>query len=69
MNQCRLSCGKEQQKWLSVDLGKIVDLNKLRLLQHHGKSIKPPQRKACYPEPEFTTWHVNEVFKGGYRDL
>ncbi|MDX5419148.1 MAG: HNH endonuclease [Hymenobacteraceae bacterium] len=39
------------------------------LLQHHGKSIRPPQKKAFYPNPDFTTWHVNEVFKGGYRDL
>lgn len=39
------------------------------LLQHHGKSINSPQKKAFYPNPEFTTWHVNEVFKGGYRDL
>lgn len=39
------------------------------LLQHHGKSIHPPQKKAFYPNPEFTTWHVNEVFKGSYRDL
>ncbi|MFD2512565.1 phosphorothioated DNA-binding restriction endonuclease [Pontibacter locisalis] len=37
------------------------------LKQHHGKSINPPQKKAYYPNPEFTTWHVNEVFKGGYR--
>jgi putative restriction endonuclease len=39
------------------------------LLQHDGKSIKAPQKKVYYPNPEFTTWHVNEVFKGGYRDL
>ncbi|MFD2245118.1 phosphorothioated DNA-binding restriction endonuclease [Pontibacter ruber] len=39
------------------------------LLQHHGKSITPPQKKAFYPDPEFTSWHVNEVFKGGYRDV
>jgi putative restriction endonuclease len=39
------------------------------LLQHHGKSINPPQKKSFYPDPEFTIWHVNEVFKGGYRDL
>ncbi|WP_242919475.1 phosphorothioated DNA-binding restriction endonuclease [Pontibacter liquoris] len=39
------------------------------LLQHNGRSIKPPQKKAFYPTPEFTNWHVNEVFKGGYRDL
>jgi putative restriction endonuclease len=39
------------------------------LLQHHGKSIKAPQKKAFYPDPDFTIWHVNEVFKGGYRDI
>jgi len=38
------------------------------LIQHHGKSIKPPQKKAFYPNPDFTAWHVNEVFKGGYRE-
>ncbi|WP_347159071.1 phosphorothioated DNA-binding restriction endonuclease [Pontibacter chitinilyticus] len=37
------------------------------LIRHDGKSIKPPQKKAFYPNPEFTSWHVNEVFKGGYR--
>lgn len=37
------------------------------ILQHNGKIIKPPQKKAFYPNPEYTTWHVNEVFKGGYR--
>ena len=39
------------------------------LLQHHGKSIQPPQKKAFYPNPEYTAWHVHEVFKGGYRDI
>ncbi|MCC9136963.1 phosphorothioated DNA-binding restriction endonuclease [Pontibacter silvestris] len=39
------------------------------LLQYHGKSIRPPQKKSFYPNPAFTFWHVNEVFKGGYRDL
>ena len=38
------------------------------LFQHHGKYIKPPQKKAFYPNPDFTAWHVNEVFKGGYRE-
>lgn len=38
------------------------------LIRHDGKSIKPPQKKAFYPKPEYTAWHVNEVFKGGYRD-
>lgn len=39
------------------------------LINHHGKSIKPPQKKGFYPSPEFTSWHVKEVFKGGYREL
>ncbi len=39
------------------------------LVQHHGKSIKPPQKKVFYPDPEFTIWHVKEVFKGGYREI
>ncbi|SIT82002.1 phosphorothioated DNA-binding restriction endonuclease [Pontibacter indicus] len=39
------------------------------LLQHHGKSIRAPQKKSFYPSPDFTIWHVNEVFKGGYRDV
>ncbi|MCJ8166178.1 HNH endonuclease [Pontibacter sp. E15-1] len=39
------------------------------LLRHEGKTIKPPQKKAFYPNPDFTIWHVNEVFKGGYREV
>jgi len=38
------------------------------LIQHHEKSIKPPQKKVFYPNPNFTAWHVNKVFKGGYRE-
>jgi len=38
------------------------------LIRHHGKALYPPQKKQYYPEPEFLTWHVNEVFKGGYRE-
>ncbi|MHA6247951.1 phosphorothioated DNA-binding restriction endonuclease [Pontibacter sp. CAU 1760] len=38
------------------------------LLRHEGKLIKPPQKKSLYPNLEFTTWHVNEVFKGDYRN-
>ncbi|HEY4652180.1 MAG TPA: hypothetical protein VIG72_12245 [Pontibacter sp.] len=37
------------------------------LLQHNGKVIKPRQKKFIYHSPEFTAWHVNEVFKGEYR--
>jgi putative restriction endonuclease len=39
------------------------------LLRHDGKSIKQPQKKAFYPNPEYTSWHVNEVFKGSYREV
>jgi putative restriction endonuclease len=39
------------------------------LLQHHGKPIRPPQKKAFYPSPDFTLWHVKEVFKGDYREV
>jgi putative restriction endonuclease len=39
------------------------------LIRHHGKSLKPPQRKEYYPALEFTDWHFKEVFKGGYREL
>ncbi len=38
------------------------------LINHHGKSLRPPQSKKYYPAPEFLQWHVKEVFKGGYRD-
>ena len=39
------------------------------LIRHHGKPLQPPQKKQFYPKPEFLQWHVNEVFKGGYRDV
>jgi putative restriction endonuclease len=38
------------------------------LIKFHGKSIKLPQRKNYYPEPEYVEWHVNEVFKGMERE-
>ena len=38
------------------------------LLRFHGKEIKLPQREKYYPKPEFTEWHVNEVFKGMERE-
>jgi putative restriction endonuclease len=37
------------------------------LFKHNGKSISHPTEKAYYPNPEFTEWHVKEVFKGDYR--
>lgn len=39
------------------------------LMDYHGTSIRLPQRKSYYPEPSFTTWHVNEVFHGEYREI
>lgn len=38
------------------------------LFRFHGKEIKLPQSTKYYPEPEYTEWHVNEVFKGMGRD-
>jgi putative restriction endonuclease len=39
------------------------------LLRFHGKEIRLPQREKYYPKPEFTEWHVNEVFKGMEREV
>jgi putative restriction endonuclease len=38
------------------------------LIRHHGAPIRPPQKKSFYPSPDFTAWHVTQVFKGGYRE-
>ena len=39
------------------------------LMDFHKQKITLPQRKLYYPEVEFIGWHVNEVFKGNYREL
>ena len=39
------------------------------LVNYHGKSLRPPQSRSYFPEPTFLEWHVNEVFKGGYRKM
>ena len=39
------------------------------LMDFHRQKINFPQRRSCYPEMEFIGWHVNEVFKGDYREL
>ena len=39
------------------------------LMRFHGGEINFPQRQSYYPAPEFTSWHVREVFKGDYREL
>ena len=35
----------------------------------HGKKICLPLGRTYYPSEKFTSWHVNEVFKGDYRGL
>ena len=37
------------------------------LLNYHGKNITAPQKPTYYPEPNFVSWHVREVFKGESR--
>ncbi len=39
------------------------------LMDFHGQKINYPQRQSYYPEVEFISWHVREVFKGDYREL
>jgi len=38
------------------------------LLRFHNQELQRPVKRNFYPEPEFTQWQVNEVFKGSYRD-
>ena len=39
------------------------------LKDFHGKEINFPQRRCYYPAEDFIGWHVQEVFKGEYREL
>ncbi|MBF0231907.1 MAG: HNH endonuclease [Desulfamplus sp.] len=34
------------------------------LMAFHGKKIATPQRPSFFPEPQFLSWHVREVFQG-----
>jgi len=34
------------------------------LMDFHGKDLAKPQRPSFFPEPEFVSWHVSEVFRG-----
>ncbi len=34
------------------------------LMAYHGKTIAQPQRPSFFPEPNFLSWHVREVFQG-----
>ena len=39
------------------------------LMDFHRQKINFPQRQSYYPEVEFISWHVREVFQGDYREL
>ena len=39
------------------------------LMRFHGEKLKLPQRQTYFPSESYTRWHVNEVFKGDYREL
>ncbi len=34
------------------------------LMAYHGKELTKPQRPSYFPEPQFVSWHVREVFQG-----
>ncbi|HVO84255.1 MAG TPA: HNH endonuclease [Syntrophobacteria bacterium] len=37
------------------------------LMAFHGKPMRPPQRDSYYPEAQFTSWHLKQVFQGPSR--
>jgi putative restriction endonuclease len=37
------------------------------LMAHHGKPVRPSQRREWKPEAAFLDWHGREVFKGEAR--
>ncbi len=39
------------------------------LMRFHGQQLKFPQRQSCYPDEEYVSWHVKEVFQGDFREL
>ena len=39
------------------------------LMRFHGQPLKFPQRRSYYPAEEYVSWHVKEVFQGGFREL
>jgi putative restriction endonuclease len=38
------------------------------LMRHHGKPVRPPQRREWKPAPDSLDWHAREVFKGTARE-
>ena len=59
---------EERQILVSKDADGSVGFEEW-LMRFHGETISFPQRQSYYPAPEFTSWHVKEVFKGDYREL
>ena len=39
------------------------------LMRFHGEKLNFPQRQIYYPNEDYTSWHVREVFQGEYREL
>ncbi len=39
------------------------------LMRFHGQQLKFPQRQSYYPDEEYVSWHVKEVFQGSFREL
>ena len=39
------------------------------LMRFHGEKLNFPQRQIYYPNEDYTSWHVKEVFQGEYREL
>ncbi|MBU1171854.1 MAG: HNH endonuclease [Proteobacteria bacterium] len=37
------------------------------LMAYHGKKLIQPQRPSFFPEPQFVSWHIREVFQGDGR--
>ena len=59
---------KERQILVSKEADGSVGFQEW-LMRFHGGEINFPQRQSYYPEVEFISWHVKEVFKGDYREL
>ena len=38
------------------------------LMRFHGEKLSFPQRQIYYPNVDYTSWHVREVFQGEYRE-
>ena len=39
------------------------------LMGFHGDKLNFPQRQIYYPNEDYTSWHIREVFQGEYREM